>query len=217
MYSRIVSAQTPFPDQYTCSLVYYENSGHADLGTVTIISNQTYTLNNPYDPYSAIGGKSANLFVQIMSMYRYCRVLAADVEIKYTDDPAANSCPIQTALVYNSEGVSYASMDDIISLPTSKRVVQLKMTGRIGNTLTLRGRFFPAMSFYMDESQWHNLPAGSPYDITNIGGIVSPVNKAELDFYFAKVNKANVLTVANPYTITINYICHFYDRQSFTE
>ena len=212
---RIGRELNPFPDVFYTTLIYFENNYRLDLGTSDKILNMDFAINDPYDPYVSTGGKSANLFDQIGSVYRYCRAEKAEILVEYTDNGSANNDPIQTALVYNSEGVPYADMDDIASLPQSKRIVQLGMTNRIGSTKRIRGTFFPYSSFYMSKLQWNMQESGSPYDVTNIGGFASPANLAIVSLYYSRVDESSTTAVSNRATIKIKYYCKFYDRQAF--
>jgi hypothetical protein len=205
------------PDVFKLKLRYYENSYHFDLGTTDTLLQQSLSINDPYDPVAAIGGKSANLFQQIGSLYRFCRVNAVNVKITYQDVSTANTCPVQFALVLNSEGVSYADMDDVISLPNSRRRVSLLTQDRIGTTRTLTGRFYPKDAFYMSQQQWDNLPPGSPEDVTNVGGFASPTSLAILDIIYAKIDQANTTAVANFGSVTIDFEVTFKFRIPFPE
>lgn len=205
------------PDILETSFTYFENNYKLDLGTADKLLSLDLSINDPYDPYASIGGKSANLFAQLMALYRYCRVFKAEIKVVYVDTPDSNACPIQTALVYNSEGVSYADMDDLISLPLSKRIVQLRMNNRIGTSVTLQGTFFPYQGFLMTRQQWFNQAAGSGYDVTNIGSIASPTNLSIVSLYYGRVDESNTNAIATRATISVRYHCRLYDRQSFTE
>ncbi len=205
------------PDVFFTTLVYYENNFKFDLGTTDKLLNISLAINDPYDPYISLGGKSANLFQQIMSMYRYCRVYKSLITIKYVDVSTANSCPTQLILVLNSEQVSYADMDDIQSLPIQRRRITTKYNDRIGTTYTLQGSFLPKDCFYMTELQYQSQENGSSYDITNIGGIVSPSNLAIVDIYYGRIDENNTDALAIRGTVQIKFDCRFSSRQSFTE
>jgi hypothetical protein len=205
------------PDIFSVKLRYYENSYHFDLGTTDTILQQSLSINDPYDPVAALGGKSANLFQQIGSMYRFCRVNACNVKITYQDVSTANTCPVQFALVLNSDGVSFADMDDVVSLPNSRRRVSLITQDRIGTTRSLSGRFYPKDAFYMTQQQWDALVPGSPEDVTNIGGFVSPTNLSTLDIVYAKIDQNNITAAANFGSVTIDYEVTFKHRIIFPE
>lgn len=206
-----------FPDVLEMSFTYYENNYRFDLSTTDQLLYYNFSLNDPYDPYISIGGKSANQFYQAMSLYRSARVFRAIVVIKYVDNPSANTCPIQTALVYNSEGIVYADMDDIISLPNSKRISHTTMPNRVGGTQTISGTFYPNQGFLMTQSQWFSQPLQSPYDVTNNGGIVSPVNNSVLSFYYGRVDTTNTDQLSNRGSVSIQYFVRLSDRQAFPE
>jgi hypothetical protein len=212
--------KSPFqamPDIFQTTVVYFENNFKFDLGTSDKLLNQDIAINDPYDPYISLGGKSANMFSQIMAIYRFARVLQSDVRIKYTDVSGANSCPTQLALVLNSEGVNYADFDDIQSLPIQRRRITTTYNDRIGSTYTLSGTFHPKDCFYMTNLQWDAQPPGSAYDVTNIGGIVSPVNLAILSIYYGRIDENNTDSLAIRGTLQVSYLVRFSSRQSFTE
>lgn len=206
------------PDVFRTTLVYFENNFKFDLGTSDKLLSIDMALNDPYDPYISLGGKSANLFQQIMGMYRFARVNYADVMIKYTDvSNASTVCPTQLALVLNSEQVSYADMDDIQSLPQQRRRVTHEYNDRIGTTYSLMGSFKPKDCFYMTTAQWNNLIPGSAYDITNTGSIASPATLAIMSIYYGRIDETNTTALGIRGTVQIKYDVTFKSRQSFSE
>lgn len=205
------------PDILFTYCTYYENNFHLDLSSSDTLLYQTFSINDPHDPYTALGGKSANFYPQIMALYRYSRVMYADVIVKYTDVSGGNTCPIQTALVYNSENIIFANWDDVLSLPKSKRVIQLNFNNRIGSTVTLRGRFSPSMAEYMTAQQWNMLPAGSTFDNTNLGSIASPSTLSLLDLYYGRIDDNDTSQIGIRATVTIKFYIKFYHRQIFSE
>lgn len=193
------------PDIFNVRLRYFENSYHFDLGTSDTILQQSLAVNNPYDPVVAIGGKSANLFQQIGGLYRFCRVNKVKVHVTYSDVSSANTCPVQMALVLNNDQISFADMDDVVSLPDSRRRVQLSTQNRIGTTKHLSGYFHPKDFFFMTQQQWDSQAPGSAFDVTNIGGFVSPTALAILDIVYAKIDQNNTTAVALFGSVTIDF------------
>ncbi len=206
------------PDVFRTTVVYFENNFKFDLGTTDKLLFIDMALNDPYDPYISLGGKSANLFQQIMTMYRFCRVNFADVQVKYTDvSQTGVVCPTQLALVLNSEQVNYADMDDIQSLPQQRRRVTNQYNDRIGTTYDLRGTFKPKDCFYMTNAQWSNLIPGGDYDVTNLGGIASPNILSRLSIYYGRIDETNTTALGIRATVQIKYDVTFSSRQSFSE
>lgn len=200
--------KSPFsgmPDIFHVKLRYFENTYRFDLGTADTILQQSLAVNNPYDPVVALGGKSANLFQQIGGLYRFCRVNRAKVHVTYQDVQTADSCPVNLALVLNTDQISFADMDDVVSLPDSRRRVNLTSQDRIGTTRHIQGYFQPKDFFFMTQQQWDSQAPGSAFDVTNIGGFVSPVALAILDIVYAKVDQSNTTAVGLFGTVTIDF------------
>lgn len=205
------------PDIFETTLVYYENNFKFDLGTSDKLLSQDLAINDPYDPYVSLGGKSANFYQQLMALYRYSRVFQADITVRYTDVSSANSCPTELALVLNSEQISYADMDDVHSLPIQRRRISSRYNNRIGSTYLLKGSFKPKDAFYMNDLQWNSLKPGSEFDNTNLGGIASPVTLSVVSVYYGRIDEANTDQLAIRGTVQISFLVRFYSRQSFSE
>lgn len=212
--------RSPFsgmPDIFSTKLRYFENSYHFDLGTSDSILGQYLAINNPYDPVFATGGKSANLFQQIGSLYRYCRVNKVKVHVTYQDVSTGNTCPVQFALVLNNEQVAFADMDDIVSLPDSRRRVNLITQNRIGSTKVISGYFNPKDFFYMTQAQWDQQAPGSGIDVTNLGGFASPTTPALLEIVYAKIDQTNATAVGLFGSVTIDFEVTFKSLIPFPE
>jgi hypothetical protein len=206
------------PDVYYVRLMYWENDYKFDLGTTDNMLLQDFVINNPYDPSFTVGGKKANGFVQLMGLYRYCRVSAANIYVTYSDVAAANICPIQTALIYNSESAAYSDFDSIASQPRNRRQINQSFNNRVGTSQKISGRFYPCTSFGMDRLMWKSLPTGSEFDITNLGSIVGPVTPSFVSFYYARVDDTSAGTaIAVRGTVKIEYDCVFRMRLPFNE
>lgn len=215
--SLVKSPFSGMPDIFSTRLRYFENSYHFDLGTGDSILGQYLAISNPWDPVFATGGKSANLFQQIGGLYRYCRVNRCKVHVTYQDVSTGNTCPVQFALVLNNEQVSYADMDDIISLPDSRRRVNLTTQNRIGSTKHISGYFNPKDFFYMTQQQWDSQAPGSAFDVTNLGGFASPTSPALLEIVYAKIDQTNATAVGLFGSVTIDFEVTFKSLIPFPE
>lgn len=215
--SLVKSPFSGMPDIFSTKLRYFENSYHFDLGTSDSILSQELAISNPYDPVYATGGKAANLFQQIGALYRYCRVNKTKVHVTYQDVSTGNTCPVQFALVLNNELVSYADMDDVVSLPDSRRRVNLTTQNRIGSTKVISGYFHPKDFFYMTQQQWDSQEPGSAYDVTNLGGFASPTKPAILSIIYSKIDQANTTAVGIFGSVTIDFEVTFKSLIPFPE
>jgi hypothetical protein len=220
LLTHVVNPMYSLPDVYTTTLKYSEISYNLDLGTTDFLNRVSLAANNPYDPYTALGGISASYFNKIIEDYRYCRVNHAKIIVKFTNVSIAGliQTPMQLALVKNAEGVAYSNMNDIISLPPSRCKLSKFFQDSVGSTRVLTMSTNISDIFWYEPHHYLNLIPGSIYDVTNFGGPVSPSRLATVDLYYGRIAGSSIgSAVSCKAEITIEFLCEFRQRIAFSE
>lgn len=215
--SNIVSAKfsslaTGFPEILYTRLKYFENSYSFSLATTTLISLTSLAINNPFDPYTATGGKSALYYSTYANIYKYCRVMAAKVTLTVNKITDANTSTIFAFLPREFGGGPFTDIDNVISQP---RVKWMRGTpGRVGNSRVLTYYIPVSTCLQMSRMQYMaELPNG-PYDCLCPQG---PTFNALLDLYFAKTTEDITTTVTFEGSIKIVFYCKFSTRWRYQE
>lgn len=198
--------------------MYAENNFVFPLGNVDTLARVDMAMNDPFDPFIGLGGKSALYFQQMMAFYKYCRVYGATITIKLTDFPGADSTPMFFALVLNSPLYSDlpTNIDDIMALPKSRCKIMKYYPNRIGSTRFLSMFVHISDIFWYTRQQYDALLPGD-YDVTNFGGIASPVNLAVCSIFYGKIDNTDTAELQCVGEVRIKYYCKLWIRQNFQE
>lgn len=207
------------PDVSRQKFKYSENNFHFSLGTTDQLLSQDFAMNDPHDPYVSIGGKSALFFPQMFANYKYCRVYGATITVKITDNSAANTTPMFFALVLNSNlnGDTPSEVDTILALPKSRCKILKSYPNRIGGTKYLKMFAHVSDIFYWTRQQYDAQIPSTDFDLTNIGGIVSPTNKALCTLFYGRLDSNSTVAVDCLGEVHIRYYTKMWLRQNFTE
>jgi len=207
----IRSYQTGLPRQMFGKLKYFENNYNFTIGTTDKLIYTRMRLNDPRDPYSASGGKSALYYDFWIQAYRYLRVMAAKITITWNKVSDVNQAFIM-ALVPNHNLSEWSDMDDVSSQPyvrTSKKYVN-----RVGNGGTL-SYYIPIYKLLnMTKLQYMSQLPGSIYDVSYNA---SPVKGACMDIVIGRLNENDTTSITGSFSVTIKFFCKFYQRYNFVE
>lgn len=210
---------TGIPDVQWQKFVYAENNYVFPLGTVDEQLSFNISLNDPFDPYFSVGGKSALYFQQVMGQFKYARVYGASITLRVTDTAAADNTPMLFAIVFNSDfntEIGTPTPDDLLALPSNRCKIMRLYPGRVGQTRVLSTFIHMSDLFYMTRSQYDNLVPGTGFDITNFGGITSPGNLGFASIYWFKIFNTGVITQCVG-DISVTYYTKLWCRQPFNE
>lgn len=177
-------------------------------------------MNDPYDPYISLSGKSALYFTQAFASYKYCRVYGASITVTITDNVAANTIPMIFALVLNSttNNDTPSTIDDILALPKSRCRVMRYYPNRIGSSRRLKLFAYISDVFWLTRQQYDAILPSATYDLTNIGSISSPTNKAICSIYYGKLVDTGTPTAVECFgDIRVKYYTKMWVRQNFSE
>jgi hypothetical protein len=163
-------------------LVYYENGYNFSIPTLQTINTISLSLNDPWDPYTALGGKAANEFYDIMRQYKYCRTQAATVSVHVTQPDFASNRAIGMAMYPNWDGDSYpGGIDDIYSMDRSRVTICPTVTNLMGTPIKMKRRYTMPMIYNIHPNQYNTKSYSGLYDVYNSGStFYSPTNLAKL-------------------------------------
>lgn len=179
---------TGLPRVLDIKFKYYENQFKWELNALNPMRRDVVSLNDPWDPYTTVGGKSANEFQQLMSMYKYCRTYVADVEVNIVQDNFASYKNIVAAMIPNYDNTAIQNLDDLKSQDPALLTISQKPSNVVADALTLRRTYNIASTLGMLNSQYRAHAPSSYYDVSNTGSsIYSPTVLAKLDIYVASL------------------------------
>lgn len=207
----IKTYQTGLPRQMFGKLKYFENSYTYSIGATDKLVKTTIRLNDPHDPYAAVGGKSALYYDFWMQAFRYCRVMAAKITITWQKVSDVNQGVI-FALVPNLFGSLWSDMDDVSSQPyvrTSRRLVN-----RLGGGASLSYYIPMHKLLNMTRLQYISQLPGSDYDCSYNS---SPTKGCNMDIVAARLNENDTTTISGALMVSIKFYCKFYQRYNFVE
>lgn len=199
---------------------YAENNFKFPLGSADTIRFVNMSLNNPYDPYYSLGGKSALYFQQAASSYKYIRTYGASITLRITDVPAAIDRPIGIAFVLNSNfniDIGTPDADDILSLPKNRCRIMKLYPNRIGGTRMLKMFVHISDVFYMTRQQYDAAVPGDEFDVTNFGGFADPLNYAWCSIYWFRIDTNDTSELEVVGDVTITFYTKMWCKQPFTE
>lgn len=207
----IKSYQTGLPRMMFAKLKYFENNYTYSFGIGDKILRTSIRMNDPFDPYAAVGGKSALYYDFWMQAYRYLRVMAAKITVTWIKTTDTNQ-GIIFSLCPNLFGSVFADMDDVASQPyvkTSKRIAN-----RVGDSHSI-SYYIPIHKLLnMTKLQYISQLPGSVYDC---GYNNSPTTGALMDIIIGRINEADTTAITGTYMVNIKFFCKLYQRYNFVE
>lgn len=190
------------PDELDVTLCYYD-----DLNIASgLSSNQmTYEGNNPWDPDPQLGGRSADEYVALSRLYRYCRVYGSAIEVNYA---IINSDSFQCVVTPKAEKYSM-SYEMLMCMPRSKsgRIVSPSGT----TSWTIRNDCNTASLYGIPNLDWDINNQFSLFNPDLSTSVTEPVRKWYWHVAFSTVATQNSLNGAAK--VRIYYRCHFYGRK----
>lgn len=197
---------TGFPDVLYTKLKYFENNYEFGLDGTQFLRHYDFMLNNPYDPYGHLGGKSAAYYDEYMNVYGFCRVIAAKITISVARISDNNEA-ITYALVPNFLNSSYLDIDDVCAHPHA-RVVHHGLS-RVGDATVLTYYAPINMIFGHTKLQYMSQAPGTAYD-SSLG---NPTNLARMQLWWSRYQEGSATVVAAKGTVKIIFYCKFYQRR----
>lgn len=195
---------TGLPRDLWIKFKYYQGQYKWELNNLNPMRRDVLSLNDPYDPYTAIGGKSANEFQQLMRLYKYCRTYKADVDINIIQEEFANRKNIVAAMLPNYDNNNITSVDDLISQdPTILTLSEAPVSNLVQDRLNLRRSYDISTVLGMSQSQYANHVPSSTLDVYNSGSLFySPTLLAKLDVYVAMLyDRGETITAVGDVTV----------------
>lgn len=203
--------QTGLPRQMFGKLKYYENNYQYTLGATDKIVYTQMRLNDPHDPYAALGGKSALYYDFWMQAFRYCRVMAAKITITWQKTSDVNQGVI-FALCPNLFGSLWSDMDDVSSQPYVK--TSRRFANRLGSSQSLSYYIPMHKLLNMTQLQYISQLPGSVYDATYNA---SPTKGCLMDIVAGRLNENDTTVITGSLMVSIKFYCKFYQRYQFVE
>lgn len=204
--TRFKMLTTGFPDILYTRLKYFENNYEVGLDGTQFLRHYDFVLNNPYDPYGHLGGKSALYYDEYMNIYGSCRVLAAKIKISIVRVNDVNE-PITYAFIPNPGNINYLDIDDVCAHPHA-RVTQRGLS-RVGNATVLTYYAPINMIFGMTKLQYMSQVPGPAYD-SSLG---NPTNLARLQLWWSRYQEGSATVTTARATVKIIFYCKFYTRR----
>lgn len=202
---------TGLPRQMFGKLKYFENSYVYSISAVDKLVKTSIRLNDPHDPYAAVGGKSALYFDFWMQAFRYCRVMAAKITITWQKVSDVNQGAI-FALVPNLFGSLWSDMDDVSSQPYVR--TSRKLVSRLGSGSSLSYYIPMHRLLNMTKLQYLSQLPGSDYDCSYNA---SPTKGCIMDIVAARLNENDTTVISGALMVSIKFYCKFYQRYNFVE
>jgi len=207
----IKTYQTGLPRQMFCKLSYFENNYSYSLGATDKLEYIRMRLNDPYDPYAALGGKSALYYQFWMQAFRYLRVMAAKITVTWLKVPDTNRGVI-CSLVPNLFGYAWSDIDDISSQPYTK--TSKRFANRVGDSQSL-SYYIPIHKILnMSKLQYDSQLPGGDYDCSYSS---SPTKGALFDIVFSRLDETDTTAISGSFMVKIKFYCKLYQRYNFVE
>lgn len=203
--------QTGLPRQMYVKLKYFENNYIYTLGATDKIIYTQMRLNDPHDPYAALGGKSALYYDFWMQAYRFCRVLSAKITITWQKTSDVNQ-GIIFALCPNLFGSQWSDMDDVSSQPYVKTSRQFPSRLGTANSLSY---YIPMHELLnMTQLQYNSQLPGSVYDASYN---TSPNRGCLMDIVIGRLNETDITSITGSLMVSIVFYAKLYQRYQFVE
>lgn len=207
----IVTFKSGLPREMFMKLQYFENNYVYSLTNVDKLQYTRMRLNDPRDPYTGVGGKSALYFDFWIQAFRYLRVMAAKITVTWNKVSDVNQAVI-FALVPNFALSLWTDMDDPCSQPYTK--TSRTYVNRVGDSSSLSYYIPIHRLLNMSKLQYDSQLPGSTYDVTYNS---SPTSNAAMDILIGRVNENDTTTISGAFTVSIKFYCKLYQRYNFVE
>jgi len=216
--SKINSPFYGLPQQLTVKLRYYENTFTFDLGSSDMINYVQMALNDPYDPFVALGGKSANEFIPLMKFYRWAKVNCARITVRATQPGFEANRNMLLGLYVNPNQDSITNADDLFSQDSRIMTKAKTFTDIISNTLTVTKEYRICDALRYTPMQYEAIPPNVDFYVRNTGSTISSPNKlAYLDIVYARVDENQSNAISFRGDVTIDFEVTFFDKITQTE
>lgn len=214
--SKMPIINTPFvglPQEFHMDLLYNEGNYQFGLSAVDTFQYTSISLNDPFDPYTALTGKSANDFLRIMSVYKFCRVKAARIGVRIVNANFASQENIKFAMFIDPTNTAPTNMDDIISLNPRFTSVCKSMPNIIGTSLMFNKSWTMNSALGISALQYSSAPPEYGYDVINNGSTVSsPTKIAYVNICWGRENTSRTEIVGIVGDVTIRFKVKFYTK-----
>jgi len=208
--------RSPFyglPQQLTVKLRYYENSFTFDLGTQDRINYLSMALNDPYDPYVNLGGRSANEFVALMQRYRWSKVDRAKITVRATQPAFEANKNMLLGLYVNPNSDPIGDADDLFSQDNRLMTKAKEFTNLMSSTLTVSREYAIADVFKYTPMQYEAIPPDTSfYNYNSSSTINSPSKLALVDIVYARLDDNQATAISFRGDVTIDFLITFYDK-----
>ena len=192
----LTRASEPFsglPQILKTKLIYYENGYVWNLPSLTTEAKIALALNDPWDPYIPLGGKSANEFYRLMQSYKYCRTNAATISVHVVQPEFASNKAVGLCMYPNWDGDTIANIDDANSLDKSRVTFGNRPTNLIASAISVSRRYFIGDIFNLKKLQYTSRPYSGLTDIYNSGSsYYSPTNLARVEVMVYRYNESSL-------------------------
>lgn len=206
------------PQIHMMDLVYNEGNYQFSLGSADTFSYTSLALNDPFDPYVSLGGKSANEFLYLMSPFRFCRVEAVNVSVRVVNANFASQTNIRFAMFVDPTNTIPTDMDNIASYNPRLVCVMKSMPNIIGTSLIMTKKWKINEALGITQLQYSSAPPEYGYDVTNNGSTISSPGKlAYLNLCWARENTSRTEVIGIVGDVTIRYRVKFYTKYPGTE
>lgn len=208
---RVTGIQSGFPEVLMTKLSYAENNFNFTLAENTTMTLQQISANDPYDPYTGLGGKSALYFHTYAGIYKYCRVLGARITVRFTKETDFNQ-GVNVAIVPRI-GVSSPVLTDYDDVMSQPRVRYSNRTlNRVGDSVTLKYYLPINTMLQMNKLQYIAQLPSDKYDCTIS---TSPIERTVFDIYTMRTNTSDLREMLVHGNVHVKYYCKFYQRYRY--
>jgi len=208
---RITSRVNGLPNTFYTKLKYYENNYRVTIAENAVGNTFNLSLNDPHDPYAALGGKSAAYYQFWHGAYVYSRVMAAKVMITWGKVNDVNQGIVCT-LNPNPGNTVLGDLDDCAAQPDG--IASRRFPNRVGGSGTLKKYYSIPYIFRHTRQQYIAQLPGVVLDGTLNTG---PTTKATLTVGLWKNDETYAPAMNVQMNVKIIFYVKFYVRRGVHE